>query len=62
MAMNGWQFGRYAEVIIKDFNKNVRTVVGNDFEIEFEFFKSVDDSKQNSTGAIRILTLYLIVL
>ena len=54
MAMNGWQFGRYAEVIIKDFNKNVRTVVGNDFEIEFEFFKSVDDSKQNSTGAIRI--------
>ncbi len=54
MAMNDWQFGRYAEVIIKDFNKNVRTVVGNDFEIEFEFFKSVDDSKQNSTGAIRI--------
>ena len=54
MAMNGWQFGRYAEVIIKDFNKNVRTVVSNDFEIEFEFFKSVDDSKQNSTGAIRI--------
>lgn len=54
MAMNSWQFGRYAEVIIKDFNKNVRTVVGNDFEIEFEFFKSVDDSKQNSTGAIRI--------
>ncbi len=54
MAMNGWQFGRYAEVIIKDFNKNVRTVVGNDFEIEFDFFKSVDDSKQNSTGAIRI--------
>ena len=54
MVMNGWQFGRYAEVIIKDFNKNVRTVVGNDFEIEFEFFKSVDDSKQNSTGAIRI--------
>ena len=54
MAMNGWQFGRYAEVIIKDFNKNVRTVVGNDFEIEFEFFKSVDDSKQNSTGVIRI--------
>ena len=54
MAMNGWQFGRYAEVIIKDFNKNVRTVVGNDFEIEFDFFKSVDDSKQNSTGVIRI--------
>ena len=54
MTMNGWQFGRYAEVIIKDFNKNVRTVVGNDFEIEFEFFKSVDDSKQNSTGVIRI--------
>ena len=54
MAMNDWQFGRYAEVIIKDFNKNVRTVVGNDFEIEFEFFKSVDDSKQNSTGVIRI--------
>ena len=54
MAMNGWQFGRYAEVIIKDFNKNVRTVVGNDFEIDFDFFKSVDDSKQNSTGVIRI--------
>lgn len=54
MVMNGWQFGRYAEVIIKDFNKNVRTVVGNDFEIDFEFFKSVDDSKQNSTGVIRI--------
>ena len=54
MAMNDWQFGRYAEVIIKDFNKNVRTVVGNDFEIDFDFFKSVDDSKQNSTGVIRI--------
>ena len=54
MAMNGWQFGRYAEVIIKDFNKNIRTVVSNDFEIDFDFFKSVDDSKQNSTGAIRI--------
>lgn len=55
-----YQWLRYAEVIIKDFNdtsigENGKAItIPNDLEIEFDFFKSVDDSTQNSTGTIKI--------
>ena len=54
------QWLRYAEVIINDFNDKSLGEYGkaitipNDLEIEFDFFKSVDDSTQNSTGTIKI--------
>ena len=49
-----YQWGRYAEVIIKDFQNGRESTIPNDLEIEFDFFKSVDDSTQNSTGTIKI--------
>lgn len=49
-----YQWLRFAEVIIKDFTNQTETKIPNDLEIEFEFFKSVDDSTQNSTGTIKI--------
>ena len=55
-----YQWLRYAEVIINDFNDKSlgeygkAITVPNDLEIEFDFFKSVDDSTQNSTGTIKI--------
>ena len=55
-----YQWLRYAEVIINDFNDKSLGEYGkaitipNDLEIEFDFFKSVDDSTQNSTGTIKI--------
>lgn len=49
-----YQWLRFTEVIIKDFANQTETKIPNDLEIEFEFFKSVDDSTQNSTGTIKI--------
>lgn len=51
------QFGRYVEVEIRDFNSNTKTTIGNDFEISFDYFKTLDQTKEDDSGAIRIFGL-----
>lgn len=51
------QFGRWAEVEIRSFEGNTKTVIGNEFEIEFEYFKTIDQTKQDDTGVIRVFGL-----
>lgn len=51
------QFLRYAEVEIRDFNSNIKTTLGNEFEIEFEYFKTIDHSKDDDRGTIKIYGL-----
>lgn len=53
----GFQFGRFAEVEIKNFITKEKTVISNDFEIDFEFFKTVDQIDGASTGVVRIYGL-----
>ena len=52
-----YQFGRCAEVHIKDFESQTKLVIGNDFEIEFDFFKTIDETRQASVGTIKIYGL-----
>lgn len=56
MEMNR-QFGRFAEVEIRDFESRVKTVIGNDFEIEFDYFKTIDQTQEDDSGRIRIFGL-----
>lgn len=51
------QFGRYVEVELRDFNDNTKTTIGNDFEIEFDYFKTLDQTKDDDSGKIRIYGL-----
>lgn len=51
------QFGRYVEVEIRDFKSQTKTTIGNEFEIEFEYFKSLDQVSEDDTGKIRIYGL-----
>lgn len=53
----GYQFGRYAEVEIKNFVTKEKTVIPNDFEIDFEFFKTVDQVDNASVGIVKIYGL-----
>lgn len=54
---NNRQFGRFAEIEIRDFNKELKTTIGNEFEIEFEYFKSLDQTQDDDSGKIRIFGL-----
>ena len=51
------QFERFAEIEIRDFNKELKTTIGNEFEIEFEYFKSLDQTQDDDSGKIRIFGL-----
>ena len=51
------QFGRYVEIEIRDFKNKVKTVIGNDFEIEFDYFKTLDQTKEDDSGKIIIYGL-----
>lgn len=51
------QFGRNAEVEIRDFKNQTKTIIGNEFEIDFEYFKSLDQTSDDDTGRIRIFGL-----
>lgn len=53
----GYQFGRFVEVEIKNFITQEKTVIPNDFEIDFEFTKTVDQVEQASVGVVRIYGL-----
>lgn len=56
MAEN-YQFGRFVEVEVRDFESKIKTVIGNDFEIEFEYFKSLDQTQEDDSGKISIFGL-----
>lgn len=53
----GYQFGRYVEVEIKNFVTKEKTVIPNDFEIDFEFYKTVDQVNNASVGIVKIYGL-----
>lgn len=57
LTTKGFQIGRFTEVEIRNFSTGVKTVIGNDFEMDFEFHKTIDDNQQNSTGKINIYGL-----
>lgn len=51
------QYLRHCSVTIKNFKKEVKTVIGNDFEIEFEYFKTVDQTQEDDSGKVTIYGL-----
>lgn len=51
------QFGRVIEVIITNFKLNRGVKIGNDFDIDFEFFKTCDEVREASTGTVTIKNL-----
>ena len=55
MAINkGIQFGRYAEVEVKNYTTGEIITIPNQFEIDFEFFKTIDENENSSVGTISI--------
>lgn len=56
-VLSSRQFGRYVEVEIRDFKSQTKTIISNDFEIDFEFFKSLDQVTEDDSGKIRIYGL-----
>lgn len=57
VTQKGVQFGRFIEIRIKNFVTGIETTISNDFEIEFDFHKTVDENQQASTGEIKIYGL-----
>ena len=51
------QFLRFAEVTVKNFKKENKVVIGNDFEIEFDYFKTLDQTKEDDSGKVVIYGL-----
>lgn len=51
------QFLRYCSVTIKNFKKDVKTVIGNEFEIQFEYFKTIDQTQEDDSGKVTIYGL-----
>lgn len=51
------QFLRHAKVVIKNFKKEVKTTIGNEFEIEFNYFKTIDQTQEDDSGTITIYGL-----
>ena len=55
MAINkGIQFGRYAEVEVRNYTTGEIITIPNQFEIDFEFFKTIDENENSSVGTISI--------
>lgn len=51
------QFLRNCSVTVKNFNKEIKTVIGNEFEIEFEYFKTIDQTQEDDSGKVTIYGL-----
>ena len=43
------QFLRNAKVIVKNFKKENKIEIGSEFEIEFEYFKTIDQTKEDDS-------------
>ena len=50
----GKKFGRYCSVEVRNFVTGQKHTIGNEFNITFEFFKTIDEIDNASTGTIRI--------
>lgn len=50
----GKQFGRFAQVEIRNFVTGQKHTFGNEFNISFEFFKTIDEIDKASVGQIKI--------
>lgn len=50
----GIQFGRYAEVEVRNYTTGEIITIPNQFEIDFEFFKTIDENENSSVGTISI--------
>lgn len=57
ISLKGAQLGRFIEVEIRNFSTGMKYTIGNDFEIEFEYHKTIDENQQDSTGRIQIYGL-----
>lgn len=58
MAVSGSvQFGRVLEVRVKNFKQNVEVIFKNDFDIDCEFYKTIDETKEASTGKVTIMNI-----
>lgn len=57
LNVKGRQLGRVIEVEIRNYDTGIKTTIGNDFEIEFEFHKTIDENQQASTGRVTIFGL-----
>lgn len=51
------QFGRFVNIEILDFKSGSKTAIGNVFEIEFSFFKTIDHVKEDDMGQVKIYGL-----
>lgn len=51
---NNIQFGRYIEVRVKNFVTGEITTIGNEFKIDFQFYKTIDQVNEASVGDIKI--------
>lgn len=51
------QFLRNARVIVKNFKKEEKIILGNEFEIEFEYFKTIDQTQEDDSGRVTIYGL-----
>ena len=51
------QFLRNAKVIVKNFKKENKIEIGNEFEIEFEYFKTIDQTQEDDSGSVTIYGL-----
>lgn len=56
-SSTGKQFGRYVELEIRDFKNKIKTKISNEFEIEFDYFKTLDQTKEDDSGKITIYGL-----
>lgn len=54
IEIGGYQFGRYIEVKIQNFVTKELHTISNDFDISFDFFKSIDEINNASTGSMQI--------
>lgn len=51
------QFSRYIEIEVRDFESKTKTVIGNEFEINFSHFKTIDQSLEDDSGSVVIFGL-----
>ena len=51
------QYLRYCKVTVKNFSSEVKTVIDNEFEIQFDYFKTIDQTKEDDSGKITIYGL-----
>lgn len=54
LEKEGKKFGRYCSVEVRNFITGQKHTIGNEFNITFEFFKTIDEVDNASTGTIRI--------